>query len=179
MNERVQTGIHVVWTVASIFPYLNLERIWSWSITRSPSRRAAETFKRMQPGTKASRYCEGSGRKSTLSGWMMLDLSGVRMVWHVIQTDGTMDRWESRRDGTSSRLLTRNCFFLVVASAESLKYFSIVDSLWRASLHTKCFCPKQNQANHKLTKGSLVLSPPMIFRQSSHMPHIALFFTVS
>jgi hypothetical protein len=26
MNERVRTGIHVVWTVESIFPYLNLER---------------------------------------------------------------------------------------------------------------------------------------------------------
>jgi uncharacterized protein (DUF39 family) len=26
MYERIRTGIHVVWTVASIFPYLNLER---------------------------------------------------------------------------------------------------------------------------------------------------------
>jgi len=27
MNERVRTGIHIIQTVESIFPYLNLERI--------------------------------------------------------------------------------------------------------------------------------------------------------
>jgi hypothetical protein len=49
------------------------------------SGRAAETSGRMQTGTEASRYSEGSR-------WMMLDLSGIRMVWYVVRKDGTMDR---------------------------------------------------------------------------------------
>jgi hypothetical protein len=56
------------------------------------SRRAAETSGWMQAGTEASRYSGGSGRKSTSSGRMMLGLLGVRTVWHVIQTAGTVDR---------------------------------------------------------------------------------------
>jgi len=74
-------GNHVVRTVASIFPYLNL-KIKSEAET---SERVAETSGRMQARTEASRYSGGSGRKSTSSGRMMLDLSGVG-------TDGTVDR---------------------------------------------------------------------------------------
>jgi alanine dehydrogenase len=102
MNERVRTGIHVVRTVASIFPYLNLERkskaYWT------SSRRAAETSGRMQAGTEASRYNGGSGR-------MMLGLSGVQKVWHIIRTDGTVDRRASGRDDTSSGRLAGNRLF--------------------------------------------------------------------
>jgi hypothetical protein len=81
MYERVRMGNHVVRTVASIFPYLNL-KIKSEAET---SERVAETSGRMQARTEASRYSGGSGRKSTSSGRMMLDLSGVG-------TDGTVDR---------------------------------------------------------------------------------------
>jgi hypothetical protein len=36
MDERVGTGIHVVWTVATIFPYLILERkSEAWSNIKS------------------------------------------------------------------------------------------------------------------------------------------------
>jgi len=75
MYERVRTGIHVVRTVASIFPYLtwkeNLKLIDHWT----SSRRATETPRRMQAGTEASRCSEGSGQKSTSFGRMMLGLS--------------------------------------------------------------------------------------------------------
>jgi hypothetical protein len=48
-----------------------------------------------------------SGRKYTSSGRMMLSLSGVRMVWHIVRTDGTVDRLVSRRDGTIFRTADR------------------------------------------------------------------------
>jgi hypothetical protein len=130
--------------------------IWTWKENLklidhwTSSGRAAETSGRMQVGTEASRYSEGSGRKYTSSGRMMLDLSGILTEWHVVQTDGTVDTWASRRDDTSSGRLTRNRFFWLVTSAESLKYFWIVDSLWRASLHTSDFVQSewsQSQTN--------------------------------
>jgi hypothetical protein len=50
----------------------NLKLIDHWS----SSGRAAEKSGRMEARTEASRCSEGSGRKSTSSGWMMLGLSG-------------------------------------------------------------------------------------------------------
>jgi hypothetical protein len=46
-------------------------------------------------------------REVTSLGWMMLGLLGVRTVWHVIQTDGAVDRRASRRDGTIVRMVDR------------------------------------------------------------------------
>jgi hypothetical protein len=89
MYERVRTGIHIVLTVASIFPYLNLERKSevdrSLDVVWTSSGRAVELSGWIQAGIEASRYSEGSGR-------MMLDLSGIRTVWHVVRTDGTVDK---------------------------------------------------------------------------------------
>jgi len=31
---------------------------------------------------------------------MMLGPTGVRMVWHIVQIDGTVVRWASGRDGS-------------------------------------------------------------------------------
>jgi len=42
-----------------------------------------------------SRHSGGSGRKCTSSRRMMLGLIGVRTVWHVVWTDGTVVRWVS------------------------------------------------------------------------------------
>jgi hypothetical protein len=55
-----------------------------------------------------SRHSGGSRRRDTLSGRMMLGLSGVRTVWHVVRTDGTMT--DGRPDGMarSSGRLTGN-----------------------------------------------------------------------
>jgi hypothetical protein len=50
----------------------NMKLIDHWT----SSGRAAETSGRMQAGTEASRHNEGSERKSTSSGQMMLGLSG-------------------------------------------------------------------------------------------------------
>jgi len=49
-----------------------------------------------------------SGQKCTSFGRMMLGLYGVRTVWPIVWTDGTVDRWASGRDDTSSGRLTRN-----------------------------------------------------------------------
>jgi hypothetical protein len=51
---------------------------------------------------------------------MMLGLSGVRMVRHVVQTDGTVDRWVSGRNGMIVRTADRDSEnFCLESSAES------------------------------------------------------------
>jgi hypothetical protein len=62
----------------------------------------------MQAGTEASRYSGGSGRKDTSSGRMILVCLGSGQDEHVVRTDGTVDRWTSGRDDTSSERLTGN-----------------------------------------------------------------------
>jgi ABC-type branched-subunit amino acid transport system ATPase component len=59
MDERVRIGIYVVRTVAAIFPYLNLERNLKLVDHCESSGLAAETSRRMQAGTEASRYRGG------------------------------------------------------------------------------------------------------------------------
>jgi hypothetical protein len=56
----------------------------------------------MQAGTEPSRYSRGSGRKDTSFGRMMLVCLASGRGEHVIRTDGTVDRWMSGRDDTSS-----------------------------------------------------------------------------
>jgi hypothetical protein len=85
---------------------------WTWKESEAWSNterhpRAAETSGRMQTGTKASRYSGGSRQKSTSSGRMMLGLSGVQTVWHVVRTDGTVDKCASGWDGTVVRTADR------------------------------------------------------------------------
>jgi hypothetical protein len=76
-EKCVRTEIHVVRTVAAIFPHIILERIESLIEYWEASERAAETSGRMQAGTEASRYSEGYGWKYTSFGQMMLDLLGI------------------------------------------------------------------------------------------------------
>jgi hypothetical protein len=47
---------------------------------------------------KTSQHSGGSGQKCTSSERMMLGLTGVRTVWHVVRTNGTVVRWASERD---------------------------------------------------------------------------------
>jgi len=105
IDERVWTGIHVVRTVAAIFPYLNLEinlkLVDHWEL----SERAAETSGRMQAGTEASRCRGRSGRDprhpdewcfvyraferyGTSSGSWNYGQIGVQTGWHVVWTAG-------------------------------------------------------------------------------------------
>jgi len=142
-EKRVRTGIHIVRTVAAIFSYMNLERIWSLVEYWEASERVAETSKRMQAGTEASRYSGGSRRKSTSSERMMLGLLGIQTVWHVVRTDETVDRWASRRDDTSSGRLT-----WLAESSETLLNSGIPV---KQHLYKQVILSKQNEVNHKLT----------------------------
>jgi hypothetical protein len=74
----------------------------------------------MQAGIEASRYSRGSGRKEHIVRTDDVGLSGVQTVWHVVQTDGTVDRWTSGRDGSIVRTADRELeFFNLFRSAES------------------------------------------------------------
>jgi hypothetical protein len=103
------------------------------------SRRAAEMSRRMQVGTEASRYNGGSGRKDTSFERMMLVCVASGRDEHVVQTDGTVDRWTSGRDNTSSGRLTgslkSSIFFRSAESSENaltsgIPIYSIFTHKW-------------------------------------------------
>jgi hypothetical protein len=131
----------------SIFSYSelgkNLKLIDHWWT----SGRAAERSGRMQVGTKAFQYSRGSGRKDTSSGRMMLVCLASGWGEHVVRTDGTVDRWTSRQDDTSSGRLTGNLkSFIFFAVQSLLKMFWQVESLFTASLHISDFVQAHNEA---------------------------------
>lgn len=104
MDERGRTGIHIVRTVAAIFPYLCFGRkSHSWSNTecrpdvllKRPDGWKLEQF-------EASRHRGRSGRK-------------VPVVW----TDDALDSWVSKRYITSFGRLQRIRFFYLIDCAES------------------------------------------------------------
>jgi hypothetical protein len=74
----------------------------------------------MQAGTEASRHSGGSERKYTSSGRMMLVCLASGRDEHVVQKDGTVDRWTSRRDDTSSGRLTGNLKYSIFFAVQSL-----------------------------------------------------------
>jgi hypothetical protein len=77
---------------------------------------------------------------NTSSGRMMLVCLSVRTGWHVVQTDGTVDRWASGRDGSIIRTADRELEFLLTCR------LWIVESLFTASLHLSDFVQTQNEA---------------------------------
>jgi len=104
MDDHIQTGIHVVWTVAAIFPYLCFgKKSHSWSNTeccpdvllKRPDRCKLEQF-------EASRHRGRSGGK---------DLA--------VRTEDALDSWASGRYITSSEWLQGIWFFWLVNCAES------------------------------------------------------------
>jgi hypothetical protein len=67
-------------------------------------------------------------------------LSSVRTVWHVVQTNGAVDRWASGRDNTSTGLLTGNLKSSIFFAVQSLlKMLWHVESLFTTSLHISDF----------------------------------------
>jgi len=87
---------------------------------------------------ETSRHSGGSGRKCTLSGRMVLGLTGVRTVWHVVRTDGTVVRCVSGRDGSIVRTADREPRSSIFHSVQSLlRVLWIVESLFTTSLHTQ------------------------------------------
>jgi hypothetical protein len=115
------------------------------------SGRAAESSGRMQAETEASRYSEGYGRKYTSSGRMMLGLSGIRTVWHVIRTDGTMDRWVSRRDGRVVRTADREPILLTCTQCRFSEALLNSGIPVKKHLYKQVILSNQNEANYNLT----------------------------
>jgi len=70
-----------------------------------------------QAGTETSRYSEVSGRKKHVVRTDDAGLSGVRTVWHIVRTDGAVDRWASGWDDTSSGWLTGNLNCLLILTS--------------------------------------------------------------
>jgi hypothetical protein len=96
---------------------LNLERIWSWSITDG------------RPGG----LLRGPDEKDTSSGQIMLVCLAFGRDEHVVQTDGIVDRLASGRD---DRDLKSSIFFTVQSL---LKMLWQVESIFTASLHINDF----------------------------------------
>jgi hypothetical protein len=84
MNERVRTGIHVVRTVASIFPYLNLER-------KSEADQSLDVV-----------WTDASWNRSiSMQMSVRTKIHVVRTVWHVTRR---MKLWtDERPDGMARR----------------------------------------------------------------------------
>jgi hypothetical protein len=56
------------------------------------------------------------------SGRMMLGLSGIQTEWHVVRTDGTVDKWESGQDGSIVRTADKEPkIFCLESSVESFE----------------------------------------------------------
>jgi len=91
----------------------------------------------MQARTEASQYSEGSRQKYMSSRLMMLGLLGVRTVWYVVRTDGTVDRWASGCGGTIVQTAEREPILLTAESSEILLNSGIPCKT--ASLHTSDF----------------------------------------
>jgi hypothetical protein len=107
----VRTGYHIVQTVDWSSLSWNLERNQKLIEYWEASGRAAETSGRMQAGTETSRYSMGSGRNEHFVRTDDAGLSGVRTGWHVVRTDGTVDRWVSGRDGSIVRTANKELEF--------------------------------------------------------------------
>jgi hypothetical protein len=74
-------------------------------------------------------------------------LSGVRTGWHIVWTNGTVDRWASGRDNTSFEWLTGNLKSSIFFAVQSLlKMLWQVESMFIASLHISDFVQTQNEA---------------------------------
>jgi len=104
MNERFQTEIHIVWTVAKIFPYLCFGRKShnSWS---NPECSPDVLLKRLEgcklEQFKASRH-KGRSRRKVL----------------IARTDDALDSWASGRYISSSGWLQGIQFFWLVDCTE-------------------------------------------------------------
>jgi hypothetical protein len=87
---------------------------------------------------KTSQHSGGSGQKCTSSERMMLGLTGVRTVWHVVRTNGTVVRWASERDVSIVRTADREPKSSIFHAVQSLlRVLWKVESLFTSSLHTQ------------------------------------------
>jgi hypothetical protein len=145
-ETRIQTGYHIVRTVDRSSLYWNLERIWDCSSTE---RRSNVLLKRPDKckldRTFSIQYSVQMEWSRRPDGWCWSVLA-VRTVRHVVQTDGTVDRWASRRDGSIVRKADRKSWILLTSKQNRLRSLWIVESLFTASLHISDFVQTQNEA---------------------------------
>jgi hypothetical protein len=90
----------------------DLSFIWTWKeseIGRVPRGVWTGCLNVQTDGSwiEPSQHSGGSERKCTSSRRMMLGLTGVRTVWYVVRTYGTVVRWASGRDGSIVRTADR------------------------------------------------------------------------
>jgi hypothetical protein len=141
-ETRVRTGYYIVGTVDRSFLYRNLERFWDWSSTE----KRPDGLLRRPYGCKLDRNFSTQWRVRTevhVSGRMMLGLIGVRTVWHVVRTDGTVVRCASGQDGSIVRTTNRELKSSFFHSVQSLlRVLWIMESLFTASLHTQVILSK-------------------------------------
>jgi hypothetical protein len=107
MYQCVRTGNHVVQTV------YQSSHIWTWKESEADQSLidVRTGFLEVQTDASWNRSFSIQWRVRTERYVIQTDdasLSGIWTGWHVVQTDGTMDRWAFGRDDTSSGRLTGN-----------------------------------------------------------------------
>jgi hypothetical protein len=145
-ETRIRTRYHIVRTVDWSSLSWNLERNQKLIKYWEASGHATETSERMQAGTKTSRYSMGSKRNEHFVWMDDAGLSSVRTGWHVVRTNGIVDRWASGRDGSIVRTADRELEFLLTCRLwkSGIPIYSIFTLKW--------FCPntKWGQNTNKL-----------------------------
>jgi hypothetical protein len=139
MEMCVRTGNHVVQTV------YQSSHIWTWKESEADRSLMDVRTGCWEVRTDASwnRSFSIQCRVRTERYVVRMDdagLSGIRTVWHVVQTNGAMDRWTSGR-------LTGNLKSSIFFAVQSLlKMLWQVESLFTASLHISDFVQAPNEA---------------------------------
>jgi hypothetical protein len=122
MDEGVRAGIHIVWMVATIFPYLYFGKK-SWSFGRTL--RVIQTgcwIVRTDASWSSSKLLnteEGPDENPRRPNGWCFSLVCVRTIWHVVQTASALDSWASGRYDTTSGRLAGNRIFLLANCVES------------------------------------------------------------
>jgi hypothetical protein len=127
------------------------KEIWSYSITES----RLDGLLRRPDGCKLEQKLldaeEGLDENPHCPDGWCFGLSGVWTVWHFIRTAGTMDKWASGRDGTSSGRLAGNRNLWLANSAESSEILLNSGIPVEKHLYIQLILSNQNEANYKLT----------------------------
>jgi hypothetical protein len=142
MDECIWTGIHVVRTVESIFPYLNLER----------KSEAGRTLRVVRTGCLNVRTDVSWNRSFSIQRKVQMGIHAVwtddALVWWASgrydTSSGRLELWTARRpDGMTRRPggWQGTKFFNLQTMQNLLKHFWIAESLLKSIFTYKWFCP--------------------------------------
>jgi len=160
-ETRVWTGYHIIRTVESIFPYLNLERIWSWLSTD----RRPDVLLSWSDGCKLDRNFSTQCR--------------VRTEMYVVRTD---DAWSDWRPDSMARHPDREPKSSIFHAVQSLlRVLWKVESLFTTSLHTQVILSRMRQ-KYQQTPPLAILTQKSLDRfeihsQSKHKNYSPIFVT--